>query len=435
MPVRAAIEQLFDLYEDPTSKERLLTGAVNYIQCPHCGFQGEVATTLVYHDPEKELLLTYTPASLALDQANQERAIGSLINQVMNRLPQEMRKGYLFSPQPVLTYEGLIERILQADGITREMIKAQQEKIRLLQRLVNSTKESREAIITEEDAVLDREFFSLMNRLLQTSAAAGDEESVQRLSDLQTDLLSYSTFGKEMQGQLAEIQAAAETLQAAGESLTREKLVDLVIEAPNEARVSSYVSLARDGMDYQFFQILTDRIDAAQGEERTRLTQLRTDLLELTSQVDRQIEARLGRARDLLSSIAQSHNVQDAVIQNIDSIDQFFIDVLNHEVQTAREQGDMAKLEKYGQVVAVLEGLSRNPDLEFIEALLDAADGNAREALLDQHAEDVSPEFVQTLTGLLAQAEAAGNQELVEELRKIHRLVLRRSMQSSLKGL
>jgi hypothetical protein len=432
-PVRAVVEQLFDLYEDPSSKERLLTGAVNYIQCPNCGFQGELATPIVYHDPGKELLLTYTPASLALDQANQERAIGSLIKQVMNRLPQEMRKGYLFSPQTVLTHDGLVERILQADGITREMIQAQQEKIRLLQHLVNSPTEARESIIAEEDPALDRDFFALLTRLLQTSAAAGDEESVERLTELQTDLLNYSTFGQEMQGQLEEIQAAAETLQAAGEGLTREKLVDLVVQAPNLARVSSYVSLARDGMDYEFFQILTSRIDAAEGDERARLTQLRTDLLELTSQVDRQIEARMARARDLLSSILQSHSIQDAVVQNLDSIDQFFIDVLNHDAQIARDRGELEKLEKYGQIMAVLESLSRNPDLDFVEALLDAPDDRAREALMDQRADSVTPEFVQILTGVLAQAEAGGNEELVVELRKIHRLALRRSMRSSLK--
>ena len=73
-PVIAQVEQLFDLYEDPGSKQRLLSGGSNFIRCPHCGFQGELATPIVYHDPEKELLLTYMPTSLAMPQAEQERA-------------------------------------------------------------------------------------------------------------------------------------------------------------------------------------------------------------------------------------------------------------------------------------------------------------------------------------------------------------------------
>ncbi|MDX1435760.1 MAG: CpXC domain-containing protein, partial [Anaerolineales bacterium] len=293
-PVRVHVEQLFDLYDDPSSKERLLSGAVNFIRCPHCGFQGELATPIVYHDPGKELLLSYVPASLGMRQAEQERAIGSLINQVMNRLPQEMRKGYLLNPQPTLTHEGLIERILEGDGITREMIQAQQNKARLLQRLASMPGgEGRDALIKEEDELIDAEFFALLTRLIQTSVSAGDEESIQRFSELQTDLLSQSAYGQEMQGQIEEIQAAAEALQAEGEGLTRERLLDLVIEAPNATRVRSYVSLARDGMDYQFFQLLTGRIDAADGDEKEALTRLRAELLELTSEVDKQIEARM----------------------------------------------------------------------------------------------------------------------------------------------
>ena len=59
--------------------------------------------------------------------------------------------------------------------------------------------------------------------------------------------------------------SATKALQEAGPSLTREKLLDLIIAAPNEARLKAYVSLARTGMDYIFFQTLTERIDKANG--------------------------------------------------------------------------------------------------------------------------------------------------------------------------
>ena len=38
-------------------------------------------------------------------------------------LPAEQRKAYLLQPQAVLTLQGMVERILQADGITREQLK------------------------------------------------------------------------------------------------------------------------------------------------------------------------------------------------------------------------------------------------------------------------------------------------------------------------
>ena len=135
-PVVADIEQIFDLNKDPTAKQRLLSGAVNQIACPHCGFQGAASTIIVYHDPDKELLLTYSPAELGLAHDEQERRLGTLINRVVDDLSQEKRKGYLLQPQTMLTLQGLVEHVLEADGITKEMIEAQQKRINLIQRLV-----------------------------------------------------------------------------------------------------------------------------------------------------------------------------------------------------------------------------------------------------------------------------------------------------------
>jgi len=130
-PVMADVEKLFDLHLDPSAKQRLLSGAFNIIQCQLCGYQGALATPIVYHDPEKELLLTFVPPELNLPRDEQERAIGGLINRVVDNLAQEKRKGYLFNPQATLTMQGLLERILEADGITREMLEAQQQRLRV----------------------------------------------------------------------------------------------------------------------------------------------------------------------------------------------------------------------------------------------------------------------------------------------------------------
>jgi hypothetical protein len=82
---------------------------------------------------------------------DQEKLIGPLITQVTNRLPAEKRKGYLLRPQSFLTYQSLLERILNADGITTEMIQAQQKRISIVERLLGaSTPEARMEIIKQE---------------------------------------------------------------------------------------------------------------------------------------------------------------------------------------------------------------------------------------------------------------------------------------------
>lgn len=98
-PLVAQIEQLFDVSSDPGAKQRLLGGVSNFAVCQNCGFNGPLATPIVYHDADKELLLTYFPAELHLPVNEQEKLIGPLINQATNHLPPEKRKAYLLRPQ------------------------------------------------------------------------------------------------------------------------------------------------------------------------------------------------------------------------------------------------------------------------------------------------------------------------------------------------
>ncbi len=64
--IAANVEQLFDVTHEPASKQRLLSGQSNYARCPHCGYEGRLATPVIYHDNEKELLLTFFPPELGL---------------------------------------------------------------------------------------------------------------------------------------------------------------------------------------------------------------------------------------------------------------------------------------------------------------------------------------------------------------------------------
>ncbi len=57
----------------------------------------------------------------------------------MDRLPAEKRKAYLLKPTANLTYESMIETILGKDGITPEMIKSQQERVDLIDRLLQAS--------------------------------------------------------------------------------------------------------------------------------------------------------------------------------------------------------------------------------------------------------------------------------------------------------
>ena len=436
-PIMADIQQLFDVAEDPSAKSKLLSGMSNFVQCQVCGYQGSLATPIVYHDPEKELLLTYLPAEIGLPRDDQERLLGGLINQAVNNLPAEQRKAYLFTPQANLTMQSLVERILEADGITKEMIEAQQEKMEMLQRLATTSDEgARLELLKEQEKLVDADLFNILTRLLETAAGTGDKESARQLEEIQTLLLDNTEYGRQIRQQSEEVQAAVTSLQDVGKDLTREKLLDLVINAPNEIRLSAYVSLARPGMDYTFFQMLSERIDQTSGDEQERLESLREQLLEMTQQLDAQVQARAGQAQQLLNQIIQSDDVTIAIQQNAPQIDEFFLQALQQALEEARNSGDLEKINKLNQIEDLIRQASgQPPEIEFLEELLEAPDEETRQQLLESNQEKITPELFQMLSGLMAQvADSDQEPELVAKFKDVNRQVLRYSMRSKLQG-
>ncbi len=436
-PLIVDMEQLFDLNVDPQAKNKLLSGNFNIIACNNCGYQGMMSTPIVYHDPDKELLLTYFPSEMGLPMNEQERLIGPLINQVVNKLPNEKRKAYLFRPQTMLTMQTMVEKVLEADGITKEMLDAQQKRIALLQRLL-STREAadRAEIIKQEEGLVDESLFSILSRLGESALSQGDQQLARALAGIQQELLSQTMIGQEIQSQSKEAEAALKSLQEASQNgLTREKLLDLLIAAPTDIRINTLVNLARTGLDYNFFQILSDHIQQASGDEKTKLLALREKLLKLTTEIDKAVQKQQSEARQLLERILSAPDVRQAATDNLESINDMFVNVLQNELQAARKKADLARIEKLQQVIAVVEEASAPPpELELIDKLVSAGDEDERQKLLTENAGMVTPEFIDLLNNLMMQSETQDQlKEAKEQIQQAYSSALRFSMQANLK--
>ncbi|GAB4503469.1 MAG: CpXC domain-containing protein [Anaerolineales bacterium] len=438
-PVSANVEQLFDVTHDPGAKQRLLAGVSNVAHCPTCGYHGRLATPIVYHDNDKELLLTYFPPELGVPLDEQEKIIGPLIKQVMDRLPPEKRKGYLLKPVANLTYESMIETILGKDGITPEMIKAQEERVMLVERLIQaSSADVRREIIKQNAKLIDEQFFALFGRLLQGAAASGQEAIARQMAELQNQLLEETEFGRGLKETVGELEAASRSLQEAGQGLTREKLLELVLAAPNDARIRAYVSLARAGMDYVFFQALTERIDKAKGEEKQKLEAVREKLLDYVNEVDRQIEARYKQAQAFVEKLLEQEDVAQATRNNLENFTQETVELVGQMLRQASEKNDYVRMGKLQKVMEVLQEASAPPpEVAFIERLLEAPDTAAIEKILHENADMVNDNLMSALTGLLAQVEQAGPgnaeaQMVGEKLEQVYRAALRFSMKKNM---
>lgn len=438
-PITANVEQLFDVTQDPQAKQRLLGGISNMARCPHCGYQGRLATPVVYHDNEKELLLTFFPPELSMPLNEQERLIGPLIKQVTDRLPAEKRKAYLLKPVANLTYESMIQTILEKDGITPEMLKEQQERVQVIERLLQaSSADVRSEIIKQNINLFDEQFFALFSRLAQNAAGSGQEPVARALVELQNQLLEETEFGRGLKESVGELEAATKALQEVGQGLTREKLLDIVLQSPSDARLRAYVTIARGGMDYQFFQILSERIDKASGDEKTRLEEIRGKLLDFTNEIDKQLEARYKQAQDFVDSLLAQDDIVKAVRDNLNNFTQDAVDVVNQMLRQASEKSDYTRMGKLQKMVEVLREVSTPPEVSFIEQLLDTPDEAALAKMLEGNKDLINDQFMEALIGLVGQVDQAaeqGNPEaktLSEKLSNVYKTALKYSMQKNM---
>ena len=398
-PVTLELTRLFDQHRPRRKKNYYLV--CKHSSLPTLWVQGPYPTPIVYHDPENELLLTFFPPEAGVPVNEQERIIGPLIKKVVDDLAPEKRKAYIFRPQTMLTQQRLFERILEADGITPEMMKAQQDRLALIQRLALIRPEAQAEAIQQDDDLIDDQLFLLLSRLIEASAASGDEAGAQKLGTLQEKLLEHSSFGRKLAHQTAETQQAITELQGLSKKgLTRESLLDLIIASEeSEIRLATIVSMARGGLDYGFFQLLSERIDRTNEPDKSNLVALRQKLLDMTQEIDEAIKAQTDEASKL-SEILASDNVEEATQKALPQVTQIFADLLRHELQNAQNAKDEPKAAKLQTIVKTLQAASASGIyLEVIDALVQAKDETEINKILEEAKEIINDDFLQLLSG------------------------------------
>jgi hypothetical protein len=433
-PLSIRVEQLIDVERDPGAKARLLSGSLNRIRCPTCSWEGQLATPLVYHDPGHELLLTYMPVEINLPKAEQERLIGQLINQAITQLPAERRKGYLFQPQAVLTIQGLVERILGADGITREQLEEQRTRVRLLEDFLRTPPEGLAAFALQHDAELDEIFFQLATVSLR---AARDERTARALSERLEQVLPLTSYGKRILAREAEVRSAAESLSQLKEPLTREAVLDLILQAPSEERQVTLASLARPALDYAFFQALSERIERADGSEKDRLAAIRQRLLQVTQEIDAAQEARVAEAGAVLQALLQAEDLDQALAQALPEVDDLFLSLLAANLQAAQQRGDPKTLERLTEIDRRLREMiheSLPPGLQLAQQVLDEPDETAAQRRIDEAGEALDEDFVNTLLSMAQRLESSGDGEGAARVQRLHRYAVGVSMRRKMAG-
>lgn len=426
----AIVESIIDAGRDPGAKARFMSGRSNTAQCPNCGVMIQMSVPLVYHDHTKELLLIYFPQQLNLPTQERERMLGEMTRAVMNSLPQNERKGYLFNPITPLTQEGMLEIILDKDGITPEMIKAQQEKVLIIQKLLETPPDKLAEVVQQYDADIDAEFVQMMTLSAEAALNSGNRQAAQMVIQHRDAILELSSYGQaalaEAQEQEAVIEEVAAKLQSMGRKFDFDNMIDyLLTVADSQSHLQAVVGLARPIFDEKFFSTFARKLRREKDPVKAqKLSQIQEELLSFIEVVDQQQQAYVQQAVAVLQDILSAPDMDQAISERIMYIDDLFMSVLAANLQQAEGRGDfinVARLKSLHEKIMQAVQASAPPELQFINELLNQPDAIEMRLMLSERAADYGENLLLYLDSVIESVQTQGADELVEQLIELRR--------------
>jgi predicted transcriptional regulator len=413
----APIENIIDVGQDPRLKSRFLQGQLNIAQCPQCGTRAPMIAPILYHDPEHELALVFMPNELNLAHTEQQKIIGDLTNTLMNRLKPEQRKAYLLTPKTFFSMESMTKAVLEAEGITPEMLERQRAKAQLINEFLQAQdEENLKKLVKEHDPELDYEFFQILTASAQAAQADGQTQIAQALLGLRSLLAQMSSTGR---AAVAEVDAS----MGLGETITREELLSRLESTQADEDFEELVAAGRPLLDYAFFQNLTSQIETADDPDRAApLKSLRARILDAVARQDEEARARMQAAANLLKKILEARDPEAAIREHIDQVDDAFFLVLSANIQRAKEENreDVAQaLQQVADVIIRLMEDQLPPEVRLINRLLSAPYPDGTRQVLEAQRDMVTPEFVAGLDEVALELEQAGNDELANHMRQV----------------
>ena len=347
-------QQIIDAH-DISTKSAFLQGRMMDFRCQKCGATILAAIPTLYYDLHKEFAFIFAPSDLHLARTTQEKTISSIIDALAKSLPVEQRKAYILTPQRFLSLNAMIEAILQADGITTEVLQAQTAKAKLIEMLLQSPSEiALKQTAMAHAAELDYQFFEILTAYMQAAQMKDDQAGVQTFLGIRTLLGQWATEGRKI---IAEIDAKLGLVVIQ----SREELIEKLQNANDDSERAALVATGHVLLDQAFFQLLNAATDTAANNgdisRVTALTDLSATVAKLKAAHEANSQAAMQRAAILFKAVVQSDTPDQVLKHNIQNIDEAFFIVLGGHIERARrqEQAEPARaLELIGQLARTM---------------------------------------------------------------------------------
>ncbi|MEW5989135.1 MAG: CpXC domain-containing protein [Chloroflexota bacterium] len=423
-PYTAEVLQIIDVGQTPQLKQLFLSGRLNVAVCPHCGLGGPLHTPLLYHDPAHELFAVYVPVEMGLSQVEQERIIGQLQRQAMDSLPPEQRRGYMFQPQTILSMQTLVEKVLATEGITPEMLARQRKQAELLRTLATASSDVVDILLKERAGEIDETFFAMMSASLEAANQAGDEAQAIGLLNLQAQLYSETPLGRRLERQQVALQRLNQEARKAGGLSPNVLLHHILANQDDERLVEMLAAFGASALTYQFFSLLTTQIDKKKREKDkaavNRLTELREKLVQIQTEMQKESERLLEKARTTLTALLQAPDPAAALNERWPEIDDTFLYVLESSLAQAKQSRNTAlvnALSSIQELIAAEMERDAPPELQLLNGLMEAPSLEAQQQLLNQNRHLVTADLLRIVDAMLTQSTPPALTERMQQIR------------------
>lgn len=422
-PYAADVHQVVDVGRQPQLKEMLLSGQLNFAVCPNCGAGGRIATPLLYHDPAHDLFMVHVPQEMHLDQIRREELVGRMVQQVVNQTPMEKRRGYMLTPQTMLTMQSFMERVWETEGVTPDMLARQQKQVELLRTLATASDDVQEFLIKERGREIDETFFAILRAQIEATSQMNDSNLVNGLLNLQAKLMTQTEVGRKLEKQQIALHALNRDAKKAG-GLSPQLLAQHVIANEADSDLVNAIALTgRGALNYDFFVALTEEAEKRQkGGNKAgaqNLERVRDQLVEMQKEMQEATQQVLKDAQATLDEILAASNFEEALADNIGRIDDAFMHVLEARLVHAEQSGRRDEVEKLRLIQEVLIAQIQGetpPEVQLLTQLVSAPDQATRERLMAAAPDLLTEQLLEVIDMLSEQAGNAGQDDLAGRL-------------------
>lgn len=413
-PFQITIHQLIDAEKQPELKHQLLAGQINIATCSSCQARMAIAAPLTYHDASKQICFLFLPQEIKLTTEEEQKYVGEVTNALLADLPAGVSRGYLLTPRRFLSLLSLVDAVLEADGIPREVIEKQRTFVELISQLAEAIEDEEQfnRLVAQNKASMDYEFFVILSSFIDASIQEKQEASAQLLTRLRDKLMKATGFsGEEGEDEEVNLDEVFQRLETASEEELQEAIADV-----------------RYLIDDSFYQTWKTRIETiGQGGEKERAQALLGRLslvIRMVEQMDKEARALVDESTKILHEALEAPDPEPVLQKYGDQINEAFLMILAASMEATEKTGQqelMARMKAVQQAAVGIIQSKLTPEERLINELMLAESSQERRGVLQQHMSLVTADFVRKLNEIADEREKYHDPALVAHLRQIAR--------------